>query len=127
MQHPKPIIEAGDLRHLGEDTGVGPLGKRPTDLFLGDTREFLEATLVSLRGRLLREPSAAGPNDFRDDPPPHADLRRVDWWKVGPLKLVEDPFCRIRRLNVDDRFAQALALGSQACAHVLLTKPPYPG
>src|SRR6476620_8508376 len=127
MQRPKPIMEPGDLRHLGEDRGVGPLSKRPADLLRGDTREFLEAALVSLRGSLLREPAAASLDDFRDKPAAYTDLRRADRWHVDLLKLVEDPVCRIRRLDVDDRLAQALALRRQALAHVLLAKPAYPG
>src|SRR5262245_46081640 len=127
MQSPEPIMEPSDLRHLVEDRGVGPLSKRPADFLVGDTGKFLEAALVSLRRGLLREPAAAGLDDFRDKPAAHTDLRRADRWHVEPLELVENPVGRVRWFDVDDRFAQALALRRQAFAHVLLAKSPYPG
>ena len=59
MEHPKPIMEAGNLRHLRENRGVGPLRKWRPDLLLGNAREFLDSAFVLLGVRRLRRPSPA--------------------------------------------------------------------
>ena len=53
-------MEAGNLRHLREDRGVGPLRKRRPDLFLGNAWEFLDGAFVLLGVRGLWRPAPAG-------------------------------------------------------------------